>query len=91
MDVSFLEIPHCDHSNKRYCLGNYRGGGTPVPISNTEVKLSFAYDTAVISRGKVGRCQDSAFYVSVKLKENVFCFDLKEEKQFRNVVTWLHP
>jgi len=27
----------------------------------------------------------------VKLKENVFCFDLKEEKQFRNVVTWLHP
>ena len=35
--------------------GNLSGEEIPVPIPNTEVKLSYADDTAY--RGKVGSCQ----------------------------------
>ena len=37
--------------------GDYGGGVTPVPISNTEVKPSNADDTASLRGGKVGRRQ----------------------------------
>ena len=41
------------------CLmpGDYGGGAIPVPIPNTEVKPSYADDTAPVRGGKVGRCQ----------------------------------
>ena len=43
-------------------LGDYGGGGTPVPFPNTEVKPSRADDTAALSGGKVGRRQAFLFF-----------------------------
>ena len=42
-------------------LGGYGGSVTPDPISNSEVKPSYADDTAPLRGGKVGRCQ--AFFI----------------------------
>jgi hypothetical protein len=41
--------------------GGYRGGGTPVPIPNTEVKPSNADGTASLRGGRVGRRQAFLF------------------------------
>ena len=41
--------------------GDYCGGVIPVPIPNTEVKPSYADDTAPQRRGKVGHRQ--AFFL----------------------------
>ena len=38
-------------------LGDYSGGVTPVPFPNTEVKPSYADDTALLKGGKVGHRQ----------------------------------
>ena len=42
--------------------GDYGGGVIPVPIPNTEVKPSYADDTAPLRGGKVGRRQ--AFFMA---------------------------
>ena len=42
--------------------GDYGGGVIPVPIPNTEVKPSYADDTAVLNGGKVGRRQAFLFF-----------------------------
>ena len=43
--------------------GDYGGGVIPVPFPNTEVKPSYADDTAPLRGGKVGRRQ--AFFVYI--------------------------
>lgn len=59
--ILVLILPKFKDSQKKHCLGNSREWGTPVTIPNTEVKSLFADDTHIINKGKVGRCQDSAF------------------------------
>ena len=46
--------------------GGYCGEATPVPIPNTEVKLSYADGTASLWSGRVGRRQ-ALFCLSVSL------------------------
>gem|GEM_PF-249560 len=53
--------------------GDYGGGVIPVPIPNTEVKPSYADDTAPLRGGKVGRRQ--AFFIVKCLTMSVFCLD----------------
>ena len=43
-------------------LGGYSGSVTPDPIPNSEVKPSYADDTAPLRGGKVGRCQVFLFF-----------------------------
>ncbi len=43
--------------NRFFMPGDHCGEVTPVPIPNTEVKLSYADDTASQSGGKVGNRQ----------------------------------
>ena len=55
-------IPTFKHSNiptlfKRFFAGGHRGEGIPVPIPNTEVKLSIAEGSASRGRARVGRCR----------------------------------
>ena len=45
-------------------LGSHSGSVTPDPIPNSEVKPSYANDTASLRGGKVGRCQ--VFFVFSK-------------------------
>ena len=46
--------------------GGHSGEVIPVPIPNTEVKLSYADDTAL--RGKVGCCQAFLFNSDIQVK-----------------------
>ncbi len=52
--------------------GGYRGGATPVPISNTEVKPVCAYGTARM-RGRVGRCRGLETNPAGRKIGGVFC------------------
>lgn len=45
---------------KTQCLGAFCGGGTPVPIPNTAVKLASADGSLIEAR--VGQRQDSASF-----------------------------
>ena len=61
------------HSNiiKRFFAGGHRGEGIPVPIPNTEVKLSIAEGSASRGRARVGRCRLFLFFTVVKNKKSL--------------------
>ena len=44
-------------SQLNHFAGGHRGEGIPVPIPNTEVKLSIAEGSAGLARARVGRCR----------------------------------
>ena len=51
-DLIFANTNPIPYFNLYICPGGHRGGGTPDPIPNSEVKPSFADDTAYSCVGK---------------------------------------